>query len=86
MSSTKSVPSFRPKYKIREKYITLSRYEQQKLRAKLIINGIPLSTFHTYAGISRISETDIPYGKLEIIAGLLGTTPDELKNYTTEIK
>jgi hypothetical protein len=86
MSNTNSVPCFRHKYKIREKYIALTKEERKELRTRLLINGIPISTFHQYAGISAISETDIPHGKLEIIAGLLGTTSQALRNYKPEIR
>lgn len=74
----------RYKFRIRKLYDNLSGKKKRSFNIALQVNNISRTAFHSYCHIPLESKQDIPCGKLDVIAMLLDSTPDKLKNYTVK--
>jgi hypothetical protein len=74
----------RYKFRIRKLYDNLSGKKKRSFNIALQVNNISRTAFHSYCHITLDSKQDIPCGKLDVIAVLLDSTPDNLKNYVVK--
>lgn len=74
----------RYKFSIRKLYDNLSAKKKRSFNIALQVNNISRTAFHSYCHITMESKQDIPCGKLDVIAMLLDSSPDGLKNYSVK--
>ncbi len=70
------------KFRILDMYKKLSSKKKQMFNISMQINNISRTSFYTYCHILFESKQDIPSGKLDVLALLLNSTAENLKNYT----